>query len=480
MSTLVIEWDRDRLIIASGSPGGAGVTLHRALALALTAQSDPEESGWELRQALNSAGISSDSVAVVLPRSLVTLRRIQLPNVSDDELPEMVRLQAATRLTVPVDSLCMDFIPLPSSGEGREVLLASAQIDQVARIRRTVEAAGLQLSGVHVSSFGIATALSRSGRTSPAGQAVEAIISLRADMIELLMIRQQNVIFSHSGAAWSSPEQIEQAVRSEISRGRLAATEDLGTHTVSQVTLVGLPEVTAAVPDDVTRRLDSAPVERLNPADSIVQGSLPEDLTASDVLAVAGVIATRGRDRAGVVDLINPRKATERPDNRRLKVILTVGAVLLITVGAWKWRDSTISAISRQTSAIRSEASSLERDYEDGEDDLDKDESIRQWSNANIDWLDEMDHIRTIMGGTDRLLIREFTCSSGQGSARGTITAECYARERRDVEEFWDRLEMAGYDVVPRPIESGARDPDYNTEFTLILNLPVPEPEDES
>lgn len=477
MSTLVIEWDRDRLIIASGNASGSGVMLQHALTLAPAAQTDPEESGWELRQALTTAGISSESVAVVLPRSLVTLRRIQLPAVSDDELPEMVRLQAATRLTVPLESLCMDFVPLPSSGEGRDVLLASAQTDLIDRIRRTVKAAGLELSGVHVSSFGIATALSRGGRTGSQGTAVEAVISLRAEMIELLMIRQQSVVFSHSGASWGTPDQIEQAVRSEISRGRMAATEDLGSHTVSQVTLVGMPDVTAAVPDEVTRRLDSAAVQRLNPADGMVQGTLPDDLTASDVLAVAGVIATRQKDRAHVVDLINPRQAAERPDNRRLKVILTVGGILLLVVGMWKWRDSRISEISGKTRAIQSEVSSLERDFDDGEDDMEKDEAIQRWMDGNIDWLDEMDRIRNIMGGTERLLIREFTCSSGQGTLRGTITAECYALERRDVEEFWDRLEEAGYDVVPRPIESGARDPDYSTQFTLVLNLPLPEEE---
>lgn len=475
MSTLVIEWDRDHLIIVAGTPSGSGVTLQRALTLQPSTRSDPEECGWELRHALSSAGIKEESVSVVLPRSSVTLRRIQLPAVTDDELPDMVRLQAATRLTVPVDSVCMDFVPLPPLGEGRDVLLATAPNEQITRIRRTVQAAGLQLTSVHVSSFGIATALARSGVTDATDSSVEAVISLRAEMIELLMIRQQSVVFSHSGASWASADQIEQAVRSEISRGRMAATEDIGTHTVRQVTLVGAENVTSAVPDAIASRLDHAEIRRLDPAASIVQGPLPDELSASDVLAAAGVIAARPKDRQSTVDLINPRQAEERPDNRRLKIILTVGAVLLLSTAAWKWRDSTIAGINSRTRQIESEVSQLTRAYKDGEDDLDKDAAIRQWSLSNVDWLDEMDRIRTIMGGTDRLLIREFTCSAGQGAIRGTITAECYARERRDVEEFYRRLEQAGYDVVPRAIESGSRDPDYAAEFSLVLNLPVPE-----
>ncbi len=477
MSTLVIEWDRDRLIIVSGSPSGSGVSVQRALTLELAAHTDPEESGWELRHALSDAGISSDAAAVVLPRSFVTLRRIQLPNVSDDELPEMVKLQAATRLTVPIDSVCMDYVPLPLPGEGRDVLLATAPTDQITRIQRTVDAAGLQLSGVHVSSFGIATALARSRKNDSVAESVEAVISLRADMIELLILQRQAVVFSHSGASWNTADQIEQAVRSEISRGRMAATEDIGSHTVTQVTLVGSEDVMSAVPDAVTKRLDNAAIRRINPAEAIVQGPLPDDLTASDVLAAAGVIAARPKDRAGSVDLVNPRKAAERPDNRRLKVILTVGAVLLTVVGMWKWRDSQIAQLRIQTQAVEREVSNLTSDYKDGEDDLEQDVAIREWSQRNTDWLEEMDRIRTIMGGTDRLLIREITCSTGQGALRGTITAECYAKDRHDVDAFHRRLEEAGYDVVPRPIESGSRDPDYSSQFLLVLDLPVEEEE---
>lgn len=477
MSTLIIEWDRDRLIVVSGSTSGRGVTVQHALTVARDAETAPETLGQDLARALTASGITNESAIVVLPRSLVTLRRIQLPNVSDNELPDMVRLQAATRLTVPLESVCMDFVPLPGSGDGRDVLLATTPAEQISGIRTALATAELQLSGVQVSSFGIASALAHAGKLTTTGDAVETVITLRSELIELLMIRQRSVLFSHSGASWSSADQIEQAVRSEISRGRLAATEAIGSHTVHQVTLVGTDDVTSAVPDDITKRLDHAAIQRLNPADSIIQGTLPDDLNSSDVLAAAGVITGRQQGSVPTIDLVNPRQAAPQADTRRLKIILTVGAALLISVGVWKWRDSTLSALQSDIDRIEAEVSSLESEYKNGEADLEQEEAIRQWSEANIDWLDELERIRSIMGGTERLLIRSCTFSAGHGSTRGTITAECYARDRRDVQDFYRRLEAAGYDVVPKAIEPGSPDPDYSTEFSLMLNLPLQEAE---
>jgi hypothetical protein len=480
MTTLVIEWDRDRLIVVSGKPSGSSVTVSQAFTVTRESQPTPEALGEDLRQALATAGVTSDTTTVVLPRSLVTLRRIALPKVSDNELPDMVRLQAVTRLTVPMESICMDFVPLPGHSDGRDVLLATAPIEQIAEIKKTLGAAGLELSGVHVSSFGIASALAHAGKVKTTGESIETVITLRTDLIELLMIRQRAVVFSHSGASWSSPEQIEQAVRAEVSRGRLAATEAIGSHTVRQVTLVGSADVTSVVPDQITKRLDDASIQRLDPLESIVQGSLANDLTPSDVLAAVGVIAGQQKGSVATVDLVNPRKAVEQPDNRRLKVIMAVGAVLLLSVGAWKWRDSTIADLQGKQGVIDADISAYKSALKDGEDEIEQDVAIQQWSEGNLDWLDEMSRIREIMGGTDRLLVRNINFSSGHGKTRGTITADCYARDRSDVQEFYRRLRDAGYEVVPKGIQSGSREPDYSTQFSLVLDLPLIESEEES
>jgi len=473
MSSLVIEWDRDRLIVVAGNASGRSVSIRQAL----TVPREPEQAavslGTHLKAELAGSSISATDAVVVLPRSLVTLRRIQLPNVPDDELPNMVRLQAATLLSVPIESVELDFIALPGGDGQRDVLLATAPAEMIAEIQVTMHLADLKLAGVQVSSFGIAAVMAHANMLSNTSKHAEAVLLLRSDMIEFLLTRGHGVEFSHSGAGWSETDAIERTVRSVISRGRLSATESIGSHSIGQVTLVGASAHCEAVPDEVCRRLDDAAIRRLDPATAIVQGALPNDLSPTDVLAAAGVIANQHKASVAAVDLVNPRRPVEKADTRRLKVLLTVGAVALLAVGAWKWRDTRLQDLQQQTATIEQEVSSLKSEYKRGEDELDQDAAISDWSNRNVDWLNEMDRVRELMEGTSNLLIRNFTMTSGRDTNRGTIKAECLARDRSDIEAFQQRLDAAGYNVIPRTIEPGGRDADYIFTFPLEITIPI-------
>ena len=478
MSQLVIEWDRERLIAVDGISVHSGVQVRGALKIGRSANLDTARLGQELGQALADVNIRTESARIVLPRSLVMLQRIQLPNVPDEELPDMVRLQAATLLSVPADGVHLDFVPLPATGDMRHVVLASVPTETVNDIRNVLAAARLELAGIHVSSFSIAEALSHAGLLA-GNRNLEAIIALHSEKIELLVIQDRTVQFSHSGTAWSTPDEMEQTVRSEISRGRLAATENMGRHSITQAMLIGSANALNNLPDDMTKRLDSAPVSRVDPAESVIRGSLPQDLSATDVLAAAGVIAAAHKPTLEHVDLINPRKPAEKKDTRRIKILLTVGVVLLTVTGAWKWRDTQLKHVDEQISRLETKTSTLKQELRAGEDDLEQDAAIQEWSAANIDWLAEMNRIRELMGGTDRLLIRSFDCTAGRGRARGTIQADCLGRDRNDIESFQRRLKTAGYDIVPKTIEAGSRDPDYTMQVALEISIPLEE-KDES
>ena len=64
---------------------------------------------------------------VTLPRDEAIVKRLELPEVGDAELPVMVRFQAGAKSSVALDELALDFIPLPRRSEvpGREVLTAT-------------------------------------------------------------------------------------------------------------------------------------------------------------------------------------------------------------------------------------------------------------------------------------------------------------------------------------------------------------------
>lgn len=484
--TIVIEWDRDRLIATSGSASRSSVTLSR---IAVVDKSDtgltPAELGHKLNAALTEAEISTEAAIVLLPRQQVTFHRIQLPQVPDEEVPGIVRLQAATRLTVPVDSVCLDFAPLPvmPGDETREVLLVTVPQKNIDDIRKTLAACSIELSGVRVSSFGIAASVAHAGLLPrESGQTIEAVVCLRADMIEMIFLKGHAVIFSHSGASWASSEQIEQAVRSEISRARMAASEEIKQYTVSRLTLIGSDSVTGVIPDSVSQRLDDAVIRRIDPENTLLSAPSHDSVTSSDLLGCAGVIANLQHRPIEAVDLVNPRKAPEKKDNRRVKILLTTGAIVIALVGGWQWRTNKVADLESRTRAINGDVSRIQQELRSKatRSELQLDERIAAWRDRDVDWLAEMRRIRELMGSTERVIVRRFDFGSRSANHAGTVRIEGFAKSRDDVERLMRILREANYDVSQWSIERTSRDADYPTELTLDLSIPIPSSEDQS
>ncbi|MCR9197515.1 MAG: pilus assembly protein PilM [Planctomycetaceae bacterium] len=476
---IVIEWDRDQIIAATGTASGKSVRIESAVTVDREGGTlNARELGEKLTEALSSAGMKAEEAVVVFPRDLVTFHRITLPNLGDDEIPELVRMQAATRLTVPVESVCLDFVPLPAApgAETREVILVTLPQQHVTAVMEALSTCRLTLSSVRVSSFGIAASAVNAGLvSSDAGSNVEAIIALGSDSIEMIFMNGNSVAFSHSGASWTSIEAAEQAVRAEVSRARMAAAEDMGAYTVSRLTLIGSPEVTAVVPDSITKRLNDATVVRVDPNDTLVSGSFA-GVSASDLLAISGALVAGRAASVQNVDLINPRKAPEKKDYGRLKKILIGGGLALLVIGGWKYRDSAVSGYEKQTKQIKQDVADMGDRYKAAKNQLELAEDLKAWSNRDIGWLDQMVKIREIMGSTERVFIKDVKFQHLDSKTHvGSISANGLAKSRRDIEDLERRLREAGFDVTPNEMQQSLRDPDYSMEVELDVRIPVPE-----
>lgn len=471
---LVIEWDREQLIVATGSASGSSIQLNQVVPVDRAPGLQPDELGRELSTALNNAGLKAASAVVVFPRELVTFFRIELPNLPEAELPEMVQMQAATRLTVPVESVCLDFAPLPvaAGSETREVLLVTAPRQHVEEARACLSFCEIALDGIKVSSFSIAAAAEHGnlvGSTSPG--TLEALVALTSDSIEMIFLANKQVVFSHSGSSWSSLDGVEQAVRTEISRARMAAAEDLGSYQVSRLTLLGSHDITAAIPDSVASRLNDAEVVRVAPSEQLVTGSFPETVTAADVLAIAGVI-TANRNAGESVDLVNPRKPVEKKDLRRVKTLGAVAAVLILLAVGYNWRAGRVAEIQRQADDLNAETEEIESDYKISKSLRTVGQRLQNWKDRDRSQLDMINQIRELMVDTQQVYIKQITSKVSTGDALGTIVIRGFAKERVDVEDLGQVLTDAGYVVEPNEIPNSMQDPKYPVELNLEVRIP--------
>jgi len=489
MSQRIIEWDRDRLVMAEAVCTGTKATFHNVRVA--TRESDSADTLAlvdPLRNLFQSVGEKKRSpVTVVFPRQLVTIHRIQLPLVADSEIPDMIRLQAAMKLTVPVDSVCMDFTPLPiqPGSATRDVLLVTVPNDQIAIVRRTLNDANLELSAVRVSAYCVAQVAAAAGIVSSASDAgtVEVIAVMRRDFIELTFLRGTSVVFSHSGSSWSSPDSIERTIRAEMTRARMSAAETLGEHKIGRVVLVGSPEVTAAVSDQISARLDGARIERIDPAEAFLSGELPSGIAAAELVTLAGAVIDAQSVAVEAVDLINPRRAPEKKDMRRTWTLLAALTGVLLFAGMHFWRKGKLDELNATLTSLNTENTTLRSTVEAGKDEMDRATRVGEWVKRDIEWLDEIVRLRSILPGTDRMFIDNLTFNATQPPANvavqrsgiGSVRLEGYAKSEQDINELARRLRDAGYGLKPyEPEFRASAAQDFGVRVILEITLPEP------
>ena len=480
MSDIFIEWDRDRLVAARGRTDGERVEITESLIIDRPADAaDMLAVVDQLKKFIGSApGKNRPQAAVVFPRQFVTIHRIQLPQVTDAELPDMVRMQATMRLTVPIESVSMDFAPLPviAGSMTRDVLLVTAPNDQVSQARRTLNEAGLEFKELRVSAFCLAQVAAQAGilKESTDASVVDVVVLMRRDFIEVTFLRGTAVLYSHSGSSWSSADSIERTLRSELTRARMSAAESLGDHKIRRILLIGSADATSAVSDQLALRFDSATIERIDPATSLVHGRLTEGITATDVVALAGAIQGNAHATVAAVDLINPRKPPEQKDYRRIAVLGGTLAALLLFAAFYFWRQGQISELSVRRDLLQASNNAIKQKLSDGESQLNQAARIGEWVDRDIEWLDEIVRLQAVLPKTDRFFIDNFQFSTVQKNGTGIIKLQGYAKTNPDIEEGGRVLTEAGYGVKaysPR-LEPASAAPDYAFKVELELTLP--------
>ena len=98
---IVLEWDRQRVVVAEGDVAGSKTSFRSARIIALHNDgSGLDMVAQRLREWFPASSKTPLSVSLILPREQVTVHRIELPLVADSEIPDMIRLQASMRLSV--------------------------------------------------------------------------------------------------------------------------------------------------------------------------------------------------------------------------------------------------------------------------------------------------------------------------------------------------------------------------------------------
>ncbi|MFN9975955.1 MAG: hypothetical protein ACK58T_39285, partial [Phycisphaerae bacterium] len=124
------------------------------------------------------------------------------------------------------------------------------------------------------------------------------------------------------------------------------------------------------------------------------------------LISMAGAVFSESQSAVPQVDLINPRRAPEVPDRRRAKMLAGILAALVVFASLFTWRQNRLRKLTDETADLTSAADEIRTAMQLGEADLNAATLISDWVQRDISWLGELQKIRELLPGTDRLIVR--------------------------------------------------------------------------
>jgi Tfp pilus assembly PilM family ATPase len=480
---LALDWDDQQLLGLDAQVASESLHVRKCVRFDWKADARPSEhteaAGKQLRAELDRAGIGATHVLVSLPREEAIVRLLELPECTDDELPELVRLQAATRSAVPLDRLLLDFLPLPRMAgvTGRRVLMVTLGKPAADRIQAVLTAAGLQATAIHLSAVGAAEVVAHQPRAVAENSelAADLIVSRSASRVEITAIARDQILFMHGAtvSAHLPPEAIIAQILAETSRATVALSQAAPGTRIASGWIFGSTTELAGLPEAFRQRFgfDFQVLETPFATPSVRADFDAKGPQAQGAFPPLGILLAHASPRVASIDFLHPRQKVVKPDRRRLHQALA-GAGAVVTVAAILGGiHLRVARLDDQIATLQSSNDTRRRNLEKSEPLMKTAKLIEDWTQRNVDWLEQFRQMETAIGGTDRLHFVSFNGEVAVMNSLATMTASGRAKSRHDVEAMNAKLAEAGYGPKPKEITPDEKNPAFPEKFELSVQI---------
>ena len=465
---LAIEWEHEHVcgVLADVSSGRVRVQRTFVIPKPTTSSSSsgPLKIDW-LKPELLKLGISGGQVLVALPRDEAIVKRLELPEVPDAELPVMVRFQAGAKSSVALDELSLDFIPLPKRSDvpGREVLLATVPRQTMDEVTTVCRSGGLEPVVIGLTAAAVAEFVARAESSADnAAAGASLVVARHGNRVEISMLRRCHLLFSHSARlSDAATGQEAQAIVAEVSRALVALRGAIADVKIERAwTLVSAAEH-EQLAESLHRRLQCE-VVALDPFTSVDREQRVGDAIADRSLFAGpiGMLLARTDPRVPGLDFLSPRQPAAKRDTRKVRLIRAgAGALaLVLLLGTAHWLR--LSNLDAQIEDLTETERKLDQELAEGAPAKKSSDEIGKWAADGEDWLDELPELTARMPGTDRVYLKSLRCEpkiTGNGFSRFKL--EGFARERKDALNLNEAFLAAGDRYVGTPVSEHAAEP---------------------
>lgn len=441
--TVVIDWQRDSLLVAIGVRRGSSVVFEQVRLLSVgESESKTVTAGQALRKAIQEMGLAKADAIVIASREVVEIRTLSVPSVDADELPDIIRFQAQRQMANMGETWPLDYILLPSAGHDNKVALAGAiSPAHLAEIESAVVGAGLQLSRVVLRPLEIARFALLSDATATMKEGASVVVCLTDNQADLLLLNSGAVVQLRSTRLPTDGHQIANTIVGEIKRSLVAASSQLNGVTLSSALLIAPAELAGKVENAVSEAVgcNVAVVDPLVMLPSSFEGA--ESLThvaANRMAAIAGVLGVPQPDKRTLIDFKNPKKRSPREVNYS-RYLLACAAVGLLMLAAGTWWYATIGAMNQELADLKKELVDNKVKGENAVKQIAEFNEVKKVLDGSPNWLDELELIALNMPSSEKVLMYNPTFLVG-ANGEGMIKSKVYGISSEVISEFEDML----------------------------------------
>mgnify|MGYP002629354485 CR=1 len=475
---LAIDLELHRICGIEASVERGSVKIRKSFSLAVPTSisvDDPKGLGEWLKGELRRERTSASQVCISLPREDVIVRHLETPDVSDDELPDLVRYQSAAKSTIPLDQLTLDFLPLPRRKDSsvRDVLVSTVHQDRIKRLKVISIAAGLELQSVGVSSVATAGIVSLEERQIEYsdGEIVVAVAQ-HGDRVEISILGEGHLHFTHSTqvVAGGGPP---TPILAEISRALVALQKRLPNSRVVRCWMIGSPDENAELGTAIRDRF-RCDIRQLDPFQGrgVTLGCTPVDNPHGAFGGPIGQLISHSLEVSCAVDFLNPRRPAVKKDYSKHKKLAVVALVALLFIGLFGYRSLLVAGLEKKVKVATQDEKDQKELLKELEPQVKVAESVGEWASSRVYWLEEANSLSETIDGTERHYLTKLQFGEGTRKERGTATAAGHAKERFDVEGLnAELMQRTDLEVSAKPIKNSGRDGDYPLQFDLDLKL---------
>jgi Tfp pilus assembly PilM family ATPase len=419
---LALEWNSHEIRVAVACARGSRIVIEHAFLIPWNEDDSAGDKveqriGQRIAEELDARGIARPQTLVAVGRGNIELRQLQLPPAPDEDLPDMVRFQAAREFNELDENWLLDFVPIDEATDGPRTVLAMAIAPAVIRqIEGVCEHAGLKMQRLLLRPCAAASLLT--GDKAGARGELRLLVDLLSDEVDLTVVCNGKAVFLRTMRLGGGSPPLP-ALLAEIRLTMAAVQSQLAGRKVQAIVLCGEDEIHA----DLARSVESElgmPVQLFDPFGGFERGPALRGLPLEHpgrFAPLLGMCQAEFRQEGHAVDFLHPRHRAEAPSRRKKWIVAASAAAFVLLLYLINARIEHYK-LATEVDDLKEEVSSLDASIAAKKPTRTTVADIAKWADSETIWLDQILALNEGFPPAKDAILSELVCSQTGGPIR--------------------------------------------------------------